>query len=883
MFGNDLKVSTNIYDYQNNYKNCSGLKSGKVIVNDENDIENKKELNEKLSESKSLSPQISNYSDIFKKNTTYIKNKNSIDLFSMQTKLNNKNNKLKKMFSGLGNQMKNAINVFDEVKEQIKYTAKEAKKNINYPFCKAPCNIENLKNTIYINEEEIVINKNIYNTIFKKKKKDEKENIKKNENEDIFTCSSSDIIIRGNYNFGFEVEVKYENEENKIIVHAFDKDTKKKIPCSYKWKKIYSFQHCSMIQRNLLPKKNNIYDNEYELTCEDIGIKIYVECSCINSEQATVENISKFSINSSVNSENGNNYNRSSIKNTIQNNKIYNSNYEEEISKDFNSEKNSFNLDDCNKSFSMSNSLFQLSSNKRNMKTDENKVNYKNNNVTEIFNSYENSVFNKNSMNTISNNKYYGVAIAEIGPFNLNMKTKKMLETIIHNDTIRYPIYIIKKVNSNEDKNNEDIMSNISRKKNLFSDYDDNNSIDNLSLYSNMESENDVIYMLHIHKNEIKIIDQNNKTKHMWSYKFNHIYPFIEFLENKYYFSLHINSNEYYVCKCLYKRHRDLIAIILRYMHANLYIINDYIFNNINQNFERTRVKNIFDNVDVNTVLENINKELLISQKLNQKYMFKINSLKSEKNILEDDLKNTIEAFQTQLDNVKKFKDENELLKANDKLMKEIKILQDKYRNVDLFFKNKYKALLNDIEKYKKLVEENKSKINSENVKELYAKIEIIEKEKNELLNQNIEINNLYNEEKTKKLELEKKLESLNTKLEYLNKSLQEEKTKGNENSEYIKQMEELKTNNLYLQQKNVKYSDEINLLITEKNRLTKLVDSLTRDIEKWKLNGSLRNLHNPMDIEHDNHKLLKEVISLRDENDLLKKRIKKFANITTT
>ncbi|CRG98208.1 conserved Plasmodium protein, unknown function [Plasmodium gallinaceum] len=858
MYGNELKVSTNIYNYKNNYESYSKLKSDKVIINDENINEKKKMLNEKLSESKSLT-QINNCSDLYKKNTTYTKNSDAINLFSIQTKLNNKN-KIKKMFSGLGSQMKNAINVFDEVKEQIKYTAKEAKKNMNYTFCKAPCNIESLKNTIYINEEEIVINKNIYNTIFKKKK-DEKENIRKNDNEDIFTCNSSDIIIKGSYNFGFDVEVKYENEENKIIIHAYDKDTKKKIPCSYKWKRLYSVQHCDLINRNLFSKKNNIYhnDNEYELTCEDIGIKIYVECSCINSEGTTIENISKYSINNSTNVENGKN-NTSLIKNILQNNNVYNSNNEEML-KDFNSEKNSFNLDDCNKNFSLSNSLFESNSNKRNSKLD--KVNYKNNNATEILNSHEASTFNKNSMNNISSNKYYGVAVAEIGPFNLNVKTKKMLETIIHNDTIRYPIYLIKKVINNEDKNNEDMMLYINKKKNTFSDYDDNNSIDNLSLYSNIESENDVIYMLYIHKNEIKIIDQNNKMKHMWSYKFNHIYPFVEFLENKYYFSLHINVNEYYICKCLYKRHRDLIAIILRYMHANLYIINDYIFNNINQSFENTRVKNIFDNIDINSILENINKELLINQKLNQKYLLKINSLKTEKNMLEEELKNTIEAFQTQLDNVKKFKDENDLLKTNDKLMKEIKILQDKYRNVDLFFKNKYKALLNDIEKYKKLVEENKSKINSENVKELYKKIETIEKEKNELLNNNIEINNLYNEEKTKNIELEKKLESLNIKLDYLYKSLQEEKKKGNENSEYIKQMEELKTNNLYLQQKNVKNSDEINLLITEKNRLTKLVDSLTK--------------------EQDNQKLLKEVISLRDENDLLKKRIKKFANIATT
>lgn len=43
------------------------------------------------------------------------------------------------------------------------------------------------------------------------------------------------------------------------------------------------------------------------------------------------------------------------------------------------------------------------------------------------------------------------------------------------------------------------------------------------------------------------------------------------------------------------------------------------------------------------------------------------------------------------IDTAKKFKDQNELIKENEKLMEEIKILQNKYKSVDLFFKDKVK------------------------------------------------------------------------------------------------------------------------------------------------------------------------------------------------
>ncbi|SBS90709.1 conserved Plasmodium protein, unknown function, partial [Plasmodium ovale curtisi] len=52
--------------------------------------------------------------------------------------------------------------------------------------------------------------------------------------------------------------------------------------------------------------------------------------------------------------------------------------------------------------------------------------------------------------------------------------------------------------------------------------------------------------------------------------------------------------------------------------------------------------------------------------------------------------------------------------------------------------------------------------------------------------------------------------------------------------------------------------------------------------IEKSKVNGSLRGTDIHIDSEHEKEKLLKEVLSLRDENELLKKRIKKMAKFST-
>ncbi|VTZ67766.1 conserved Plasmodium protein, unknown function [Plasmodium chabaudi chabaudi] len=884
---------------------------------------------------------------------------------------NNKNSKLKKIINGIiSNKMKHAKNVFEEVKEHIKYTAKEAQKNMNYPFCKSPCNIENLKNTIYINDEEIVINKNIYKNIFTNKRKESNESEeeedeekdegvvgKKKNNQNLFVCEKSDIIIKGKYNFGFTIDVISENEENKIIAYAYEKDTNKKLPCIYKWRRIYYDKEYGLIEHNLnnTGSKNmqgkvtsgngkGCYGSEYELTSDDIGFKISVECTCINNERMdngsiTPENYKDTNFDEYEKAENNNNINMNNNKNSFYNDassfkstfkgtakESYTSQYEKlNNKKSYNNIQNSEkrNLENIS-NYSKNSSNTSINSYYKNMKNkkknsiesdDENRLKKSTKRgllkSDDEFSLFSNTKNEKNKTfetqnHDIKNNKYYGVAIAEIGPFNLNTKTKNMLETIIYNDSIKYPIYILnkddKKYNSLQNENKyydqktlENIMFNESKTNNSFSTYNDYNYVDNQSVYSNLEGENEYIYMLHIYKNEIKIINQNNKMKNMWNYKFHHIYPYVEFInidrktekhnkndENNNHFLLHVNENESYKCKCLFKRHRDLISILLKYMHANLYIINEYIFNNINQNFEKTRVKNIFNNVDVNSILENLNKELLLNRKINQKYLSKIHNLQNEKNALEDDLKNTIEAFQLQLDNAKKFKDPNELIKENEKLMKEIKILQDKYKNVDLFFKDKYKLLLNDIEKYKKLVQENMSKTNSKEDQKLQEKIQFIEKEKINLLNENKKIHNLYLEEKRNKTDLENKVENLSLKLEHLNKSLQEEKQKSQETYESLKELKEVKKNNNSLERENIKISNELNLLTSEKNRLTKLVDSLTKDIEKSKKNDASKKDDTKTESKQ-NDKLLKELISLRDENELLKKRIKKFANFSST
>ncbi|VWU51033.1 conserved protein, unknown function [Hepatocystis sp. ex Piliocolobus tephrosceles] len=872
------------------------------------------------------------------------------------------------MFNSLlNNKVKHAKQVFDEVKEHIKSTAKEAQKNINYPFCKAPCNIENIKNTIFINEEEIIINKNFYKNIFSNKKNDIRQNNNNStnnkdknldscldntitpistknssqkqtnkQNDNIFTCNENNIVITGDYNFDFQVEIVNENEENKIIVNAYDKLKKVKIPCTYKWSKLYYNKLCNTIENSLTYNKNNsnnsnsdeiinnnfcqnndnnikhiitvnnnnnnIYENEYTLTSEDIGMVIFVECSYIPSEQVNVfSESSQFEINNNSAEDLKNNNN-----NNNNNNNCYNINNNTSMI-------SSSSSDSSNSGY---NTIYNNIYTKSNSST-QNRLN----NVSNI-------------KNRSSNNKYYGVAKAEIGPINLSEKTKIMLEDIIHNDTIKYPIYILKKGDNNNAKNisnnsnnnnnnNNNDFENIKRynndrnydshynsyendekyvesfNNNSFYTYDHNNMnnnnvnhinnnnnyniSENLMVYNTEQNENDSIYILHIHKNEIKIINQNNKKKKILSYSYNTIYPYIQFInKNKKDFLLYTNKNEYFYCRCLYRKHLDLISILLKYMHANLIIINEYIFNNINDNFENTRVKNIFNNVDVNYILENINKELLVNQKLNQQYKNKLTKIQIEKNMLEEDMKNTIEAFQIQLDTVKKVKDGNELDKKSEQLMKEIEILQEKYRNVDLFFKNKYELLLGDIEKYKKIIQENKSKTNSNEEEKLRTKLQCVEKEKIELLNENKKINNLYIEEKKNKTELQNKLEALNLKLDKVNKSLQNEKLEEKNYYQQLKELEELKKNNTTLKKENIKISNELNILLTDKNRLTKMVDSLTKDIEKSKTGTCIRSLNNKMEIEH-NEKLLKEVTSLRDENELLKKRIKKMANFNTS
>ncbi|EUD65209.1 hypothetical protein C922_04338 [Plasmodium inui San Antonio 1] len=930
------------------------------------------------------------------KQTSYIKEEETDDVLS-----HGKSSNMKKLFNGiLGNQMKHAKNVIEGVKEHLKCTAKEASKNMNYPFCKSPCNIDDLKNTIYINEGEIIIRKDAYKNLFSSGRRDNRDSrdnrdakntpdVKKNSNEDIFSCNTRDITFRGNHNFGFHVQLSCDEEGNKIIAYAYDRDTRRRIPCVYRWTRIYCDKRCNEVSRSFADSaivaggasSESIdtagsargggssrdggsysdgrshpeiaqYDSVYELTCDDIGLKICVECSYVNDGQLEggtrcryPRNSAGTSLGSPHESDRGDDSRHVDSKRVDQSLRS-----DVELYNDASSFKDSF-TDSNDRDGSEVHSLHHMrpfrrgdrssgpsrsssrvppeSTNHHMSRTNERGDLHSNNIKKEHFtlDPYESSVKERNpicappqtSVNPSNsfppNGKYSGVAVAEVGPFSLNEKTKNMLQTVIQNDIIRYPIYVFRKSTQTEDKEGKPyggdhpfnllIPPTAKQTAERFDAYNDCTSVDENNLSSNVESEqDDPLHMLHIHKNEIKLVSQSNVNTQIWTYKFSDVYPYVEFIRradsgNDEFF-LHTSDSEYYFCKCLQKRHRDFIAIILRYMHANLQILNDYIFNNINQSFQNKRAKNIFDNVDVNAILENVNRELLTNRKLNHKYLQKIKKLRGEKNMLEEDLKNTIEAFQTQLDTVKRFKDENELIKTNEHLMKEIKLLQDKYKNVDLFFKDKYKLLLNDIERYKKLVDEKKTKAIAQEAETLRAKLEALEQEKNELRRETVKINCYYQEEKRSKTELESRLEELSLKMESLNKSLEEEKSKGKSTSGCMKEIEELRKNNIMLHQKNVAISDQLNLLVTEKNRLSKMVDSLTKDIEKAKTNRRVRSAESqkkdpkplPSDAppnqslklsEEDNHrKLLKEVASLRGENELLKKRIKKFAKFNS-
>ncbi|GAB64800.1 hypothetical protein PCYB_032130 [Plasmodium cynomolgi strain B] len=759
-----------------------------------------------------------------------------------------KSSNMKKLFNGiLGSQMKHAKNVIEGVKEHLRCTAKEASKNMNYPFCKSPCNIDELKNTIYINEGEIVIRKNAYKNLFSSRRRDNKEtketsDLKKNENEDIFSCNTRDIIFRGSHNFGFHVELSCEEEGNKIIAYAYDRDTRKRIPCVYRWTRIYCDKRCNAVSRSFAdsgiagggstiesidtvgsaPDGGSHHDiaqygSEYELTCDDIGLKICVECSYLNDAQL-IEGTrcrdprnregtsvgSRYESDASVDSKHAD-HSRCSDVQLYNDASSFKNSFTDSNDRDgsgvYSHDTTAFRRGDRSSGPSRSSSRVPPTSTNHHMSRTNERGNL-HSIKKERFNldPYESSLKEKNYIRApleksdhvsssfpLSCEKYCGVAVAEVGPFSLNEKTKRMLQTVIQNDIIRYPIYLVRKSTQTDDKvgkyyREEDslnlIPSGAKQRVKRFDTYNDCTSVDENSLSSNVESEqDDHLHMLHIHKNEIKLVSQSNRTTQMWIHKFSDIYPYVEFVRHKdsinSEFFLHTSDSEYYVCKCLQKRHRDLITIILRYMHANLQILNEYIFNNINQSFQNKKTKNIFDNVDVNSILENVNRELLTHRKLNHKYLQKIKKLRGEKNMLEEDLKNTIEAFQTQLDTVKRFKDENELIKTNEHLMKEIKLLQDKYKNVDLFFKNKYKLLLNDIERYKKLVDERKTKAISQEAETLRAKLEAVEQEKNELRRETVKINSYYQDEKRSRTELESRLEDLSLKMESLNKSLE--------------------------------------------------------------------------------------------------------------
>lgn len=915
---------------------------------------------------------------------------------------------MKKLFNGIiGSQMKHAKSVIEGVKEHLRCTAKQASKNMNYPFCKSPCNIEDLKNTIYINEGEIIIKKNLYKNLFNSRRRDNSEvketsNLKKNSNEDIFSCNTRDITVRGTHNFGFHVQVSCEEGENKIIAYAYDKDTRERIPCVYRWTRIYSDRRCNVVSRSFAdvgphgggssvesmgtvesigtakpigtaepigtakpigtvvgghpPPQAAQYSSEYELTCDDIGLKICVECSYLSDEQMAGGTRCRYPRNSSGTSSRSHQESDGSVDSGPANQSHCS---DVQLYIDASSFKSSFrdgNERDASGVHSRGVGTFRRgdrssgpsrsSSRNHHMgRTNERGDSHNMKKEHSTLDPYESSLREKNPIcasaqrgsghptsSFPTRGKYAGVAVAEVGPFTLNERTKKMLQAVIQNDIIRYPLYVMeRRAQAGDHVGGDSSLSRIppSAKRrgsgfhaqSEYSDRGDRNdcgdcedrddcddrddgdhctSADEQSRSSNVGSEpDDHLHMLHIHKNEIKLVSRNSAATQMWTHKFGDVYPYIEFLRCREgvneEFLLHTSDSEHYVCKCLQKRHRDLIAIILRYMHANLQILNDYIFNNINESFQNETARNVFEHVDVNSILENVNRELLTNRKLNQKYLQKIKKLRGEKNMLEEDLKNTIEAFQAQLDTVKRFKDENELLKTNEHLMKEIKLLQDKYKDVDLFFKSKYKLLLNDIERYKKLLDERKTKAISQEAEALRAKLEAAEQEKNELRRETVKIKSYYQEEKRSKTELESRLEDLRLKMEGLNKSLEEERSKGKSTSGCMRELEELKKNNLMLHQKNLAISDQVNLLVTEKNRLSKMVDSLTKDIEKAKTNGGLRSAESqkkgprplpsdaPNQSEDDAHrKLLKEVESLRGENELLKKRIKKFSKFNS-
>lgn len=126
MYGQVAKVHANLYDYEK-YNNIK-----LNVVNEDN-----KDGNNKISCDTSKQKS---YKNLEKMANNIFNEMSSVRVISstdsdnakeiMKSGNNNKNSKLKKIFNGIIiNKMKHAKIVFEEVKEHIKYTAKEAQKS----------------------------------------------------------------------------------------------------------------------------------------------------------------------------------------------------------------------------------------------------------------------------------------------------------------------------------------------------------------------------------------------------------------------------------------------------------------------------------------------------------------------------------------------------------------------------------------------------------------------------------------------------------------------------------------------------------------------------------------------------------------------------------
>ncbi|AFZ79354.1 hypothetical protein BEWA_022020 [Theileria equi strain WA] len=229
---------------------------------------------------------------------------------------------------------------------------------------------------------------------------------------------------------------------------------------------------------------------------------------------------------------------------------------------------------------------------------------------------------------TCSNFTTGEVAVAEIGPVDIDVRSKRLIQDALFNNTSRHPLYL----QAVHDSAKTDIQYAEQR----------GNGSNRYLLYILLEE-------LMVQPEEMTSLSSNDPR--VYRSRFSSSYPRVRLDPgNDLVFFIKMNENVELEFKVYSRQQRDLIVLMVRVFHSRTLLLNSFEYNSLELTRDGrldTVVNN--KNFNMNAMLQKLNNELSVAIEDNNRLKRELHQSKQEKTFLELEIKSTIQVFQQQI------------------------------------------------------------------------------------------------------------------------------------------------------------------------------------------------------------------------------------------